>query len=132
MTDRDELGNEYYELIGPTLSTTTTIEATNGHPVAEPAPVAHEPADAPNGKGVSESYTDVPPPSDTAPAIFVHELTEDANASAFAAEIAGRWRFVPQTRRWYQADGHLWIPDDSGKIIEEARAVFRRLSCGEH
>lgn len=32
MTDRDELGNEYYELIGPdTLSTTATIEATNGH-----------------------------------------------------------------------------------------------------
>ena len=52
MTDRDELGNEYDELIGPdALSTTATIEAANGHPVAEPAPVAHDPADAPNGKG---------------------------------------------------------------------------------
>src|SRR5690606_13619339 len=55
MTDRDELGNEYYELIGPdTLSTTATIEATNGHPVAEPAPVAHETADAPK-EGVKEA-----------------------------------------------------------------------------
>src|SRR5690606_32312265 len=32
LPDRDELGGDYYETIGPnTLSTTTTIETTNGH-----------------------------------------------------------------------------------------------------
>lgn len=60
--------------------------------------------------------------------VYVRDLTEDANALALVAEIEDRWRYVPQTHRWYRAEGHMWRLDDSGLISEDAREVFRRLA----
>lgn len=66
------------------------------------------------------------PAADHSP-VYVAELTDDANAASFADLIHGQWRYVPQTQTWYERDGHVWRPDQQGRIIERARGIFRRL-----
>lgn len=120
MTDRDELGNEYYELIGPdTLSTTATIEATNGHPVAEPAPAAGEPADAPNKEGVSDPYADVPPPEEP-PDEPAADRRVDVEIEADLGDLENS--IIRQVDRINSTNEDPIIYARGGKMVEIARA----------
>lgn len=134
---RDDLETDYDDVIADdsmTATETSTVESAAGSDGLSAEDMATLVATAPEGSAetVKAPKMNGAPAKAEPGAVHVTELTDDATAAAFVSHIVGRWRYVPQTRRWYQAEGHLWTPDDSGMITEEARSVLRRLECDDH
>ena len=73
-----------------------------------------------------------PPLSDSALASLLKVLcdgagTDDGNALRLTTYLAGRMRYVPQQKQWFQFDGKRWVPDGDGEVVREFRRMSRLL-----
>lgn len=120
MTERDDLGNEYYDLIDGGGGT-ATLERTNGHSQqsSNGAAVSTVDTNAPNEGSLPDPYTDVPPPEEP-PDESALDRRVDVEIKADLGDLEKS--IIYQVERINSTGENPTIYARGGKMVEIARA----------